>query len=219
MFQFDNMFFRIMGKITDCILCSLFWLICCIPIVTIGASTAALYYTVHKVLKGQRGYVFRSFFYAFRDNLKTTWIYTVIAVLVFIFVLIDKEMMYNLLKQGSDLGMLYYFFWFMQWFVPIVFIMGCACSARFELTWKAVMKNGMFLAIAYLPKTILMMVVLAVSAIIFLYSPFFILLLPVGCAWLFDKMLEPQFRKMMTPEERKEQEAMEEISKNAKKGM
>ena len=52
LFNFDNVFFRGMNKLVDCVYVSFLWLICCIPIFTIGASTSALYYTSRSEVEG-----------------------------------------------------------------------------------------------------------------------------------------------------------------------
>ena len=41
----ESKFFKVMNTLGSIIGVSIMWLICCIPIVTIGASTIALYYT------------------------------------------------------------------------------------------------------------------------------------------------------------------------------
>jgi len=40
-FNLDNAFFTALGKLVDSVWVSLLWLVCCIPVVTIGASTSA----------------------------------------------------------------------------------------------------------------------------------------------------------------------------------
>ena len=62
----DNVVTRALTKICDMICLNIVWLICCIPIVTIGASTAALYSVMLKMVKNEEGYIFRSFFKAFK---------------------------------------------------------------------------------------------------------------------------------------------------------
>ena len=55
---------------TDLVKLNLVWLLCCIPLVTIGASTTALYSVVIKMVKNEDSYVVRSFFSSFRENFK-----------------------------------------------------------------------------------------------------------------------------------------------------
>ena len=41
-FNMDNKFFTVMGRVADLIMLNVVFLICCLPIVTIGASLTAL---------------------------------------------------------------------------------------------------------------------------------------------------------------------------------
>jgi uncharacterized membrane protein YesL len=62
--------YRIMEKVSDTLILTLLWTICSIPILTIGASTTALYYVALKIAKGEEGNITRQFFSSFRNNLK-----------------------------------------------------------------------------------------------------------------------------------------------------
>ena len=42
LFNMDNKFFTVMGRVADLIMLNVVFLICCLPIVTIGASLTAL---------------------------------------------------------------------------------------------------------------------------------------------------------------------------------
>ncbi len=70
MLKYDNKFFTALGKLVDCVWLSLLWLICSIPVITMGAASTALYYAVHKSIRGNRGYTTRNYFSAFKDNFK-----------------------------------------------------------------------------------------------------------------------------------------------------
>lgn len=68
-------FERIMQKVaagvtvfTEWIAISLLWLVGCIPVVTIAASSAAAYYAAVKAVRRKRGSVLRAYCDAFREN-------------------------------------------------------------------------------------------------------------------------------------------------------
>ena len=69
-FNMDNKFFQFMGQLADAFILSVLWLLACIPVVTAGASTTALFYTIHKVLRRQQGYLWSVFWDSFRSNFK-----------------------------------------------------------------------------------------------------------------------------------------------------
>ena len=66
-FRLEGGLMGALTKISDICIISLLWLFCCLPVVTIGAST---YYTVIKVVRRQSGNLTQSFFHSFRENLK-----------------------------------------------------------------------------------------------------------------------------------------------------
>lgn len=66
----DNPIMRKLSTMGDLIVLNFLWLICCLPIVIAGASTAALYAVALKLAQGNDGYMFRRFFKAFLQNFK-----------------------------------------------------------------------------------------------------------------------------------------------------
>lgn len=69
LFNVENPVWVFMGKLVDMLILSGLWVICSLPVVTIGASTAALYYVTLKLANNEEGYTVRSFFHAFKENL------------------------------------------------------------------------------------------------------------------------------------------------------
>ena len=70
LFNYDNPVWRFIGKFWDVLIVNLLWIVCSIPIVTIGASTTAMYYVTLRLARDDDGYTFRSFFKSFRENFK-----------------------------------------------------------------------------------------------------------------------------------------------------
>lgn len=66
----DSPVFNIADQITDLLVAGFLWLVFSAPVITIGPASAALYYTVVKVVRRKRETVTKSFWYAFRLNLK-----------------------------------------------------------------------------------------------------------------------------------------------------
>ena len=69
-FSTDGPLFEGMAYIINIIYVSVLWILFSIPIITIGASSTALYYTVTKVIRHGRSYIFREFWQSFKSNLK-----------------------------------------------------------------------------------------------------------------------------------------------------
>lgn len=66
-FDADNVVFRFFTTLGYIWWLHILWLICSLPIITLGASTTALCYSSMKLRK-QEGYVTRNFFKSFREN-------------------------------------------------------------------------------------------------------------------------------------------------------
>ena len=66
--EYDSPIMCGIGKVMDILWLSTLWFLCCLPVVTIGASTTALYYTSVKAIRRNRGYVTKTFFHALRMN-------------------------------------------------------------------------------------------------------------------------------------------------------
>lgn len=63
-------FARGVNKLVTMLYAGSLWFLFSLPVITMGAATAALYEVFFKVLKNQESYIARSFFKAFRSNLK-----------------------------------------------------------------------------------------------------------------------------------------------------
>lgn len=70
LFNYNNPVIVFMVKVANMIIVSLYWILCCIPVVTVLPACAALYHTVNKVIFGNGNGVTRDFFRAFKDALK-----------------------------------------------------------------------------------------------------------------------------------------------------
>lgn len=66
----DGPLMSFITKITYSTYLNILWLICCLPIITIGASTTALFYVTLKVAKNEEGNITKAFFSSFRDNFR-----------------------------------------------------------------------------------------------------------------------------------------------------
>ena len=67
-FGIDSPLMKALMKIGDLLCLSILWLAFSLPIVTIGASSAALYAAVHHCLRRQEAGLWKNFWNAFREN-------------------------------------------------------------------------------------------------------------------------------------------------------
>lgn len=67
-FSIDGKFFKFGMMLWDVMVITFLWAITSIPVITIGASTTALYYVTTRMLSNREGYVTRDFFRSFKEN-------------------------------------------------------------------------------------------------------------------------------------------------------
>lgn len=206
-FNYDNKFFTALGRVVDCCILSALWFFFCIPIVTAGASSVALYYTVHKCVRNGKGYVASTFFAAFKENFKKSTLVWLIQLAVLIVVSGDVYVLFYEMKAGTKFGPMFYVF-IIFWLLVMAWIIYATCySARFEQTKKGILRNAALFIIAHLPWTFLMILIFVVSVIIYMLIPVLIFLLPAVVFILYNAILERIFRRYMSDEElAKEQE-------------
>ena len=61
MFGIDSKFYEVVSKIADLVVVNLLFVLCSLPIITIGASTTALYGVTKKMAENREGYIFRNY--------------------------------------------------------------------------------------------------------------------------------------------------------------
>lgn len=77
-FSQDNPFNNFMSTVGDMAMISIAWTICSIPVVTIGASTAAACEVARELQDGSNKGIFRDFWTAFKRRFPTTLTLTVV---------------------------------------------------------------------------------------------------------------------------------------------
>lgn len=84
LFNIDSPVMRFLGKVADLMILNLVTLVCCIPIVTIGASLTAMHYVLLKMVRDRECYIVRSFFKSFKANFKQATVIWLIILLVLV---------------------------------------------------------------------------------------------------------------------------------------
>lgn len=105
LFSTDGVIYRFLTTTGNIIIATVLWLIGCIPVVTIGTSTAALYYTIVKSVRKEVGYVHAEFWRGYKLNFKKGVAAT--AALLALGVLLGLEM-WLVLENGVEVNRIWY---------------------------------------------------------------------------------------------------------------
>lgn len=173
-FSLEGRFFETMDRFANLLWLNLLFVICCIPIVTIGASTTALYYVTLKMVKNEECYITKSFFNSFKNNFKQSTTIWMIAFVMGIIFVVDLRIM----SQNDALifkiitvivfAMLFVYIFIMTYVFPVL--------SKFDNSVKNTIRNSFLISISKFPFTILLIFCIAVP---FVLSYFITYLIPV----------------------------------------
>lgn len=197
LFSLDGGFARFMNFLWNLILVSILFVLCCLPVVTIGASATAGYYAMAKAVLHHNGTVIREFFRAFRLNFKQTAVFTLVYIFVLLFLLLDCSYFYNNEAQGS-LELLYLFygmiaivFAHMHYQFPVI--------SRFTQGKFQHFRMATLLVFRHFLSSILLLALFAATAVGIFLMPWGILVFPGLCVYLQTFLMEKILRKYAPP--------------------
>jgi len=198
-FNYDNPVWRFIGKFWDVIMLSVLWMVCSIPVVTIGASTTAMYYVTLKLVRDEDGYTFRSFFKSFKENFKQSTIIWLIFLVAGIVLGVDVFFFLRVFNGSQNVRtIMLAIFMAMSFLYFAMFTFVFPLQARFYNPVKRTIFNAFFMSIRHLFQTIGMLVIdVGVVFLAFTYLPQIILFGVALIAFLNSYILASIFKKYM----------------------
>ena len=198
--NYDRKFSQTMIKLCYACFLNLLWMICSLPIITIGASTTALYYACLKIVRDEDFDAGRMFFHSFKQNFKQATVIWLIMLAAGIFLGGDGYILYHL-RSNSTGAMA------VLWTLLLAIIIAAAVIyvivllyvfpllASVENTTFAMLKNAFLIGTHYLFSTILMFLVhfAMFYIIVAVFTPMFVLgegLCAMICSWLIKNILK-----------------------------
>ena len=198
----NNPIMRGLVAIFDLIVLSVLWVIFSLPVVTMGAASAALYHAVyHHVRKGE-DYLFNSFWSAFRENFKRQTLCWLVPLALLALLTVDAIILRSMYLHTDLLCIeILYAVLAIFAFVSVWTVYLAAYGARFNGTVKEVLKYSFILFRAH-PLLMLSVMVLVLGGIaLALTLPAFVILIPAGVYLGATFPIEAAFRKHMRPED------------------
>ena len=210
-FNFDNAFFRALSRVADLIILNIAFILCSIPIFTIGASMTAMYYVTLKMAENEEGYVLRTFWKSFRQNFKQATLIW-LGMLAAGCVLVLDVLMLN--GAGSSFAKIFLILIFATIIVySMVLLYVFPLLSRFENKILTTVRNAFIISLADFPRTLAMLIIIVAAVLLTLwngYTFWYGLLVWILCgfsaiaylnSWLFFRKI---FKKY-TPQEEEEE--------------
>ena len=169
-FNPDHPINRFFSKIFCILYLNILWLLCSLPIVTIGPATTALYYTMLKVVSGDDSSTTSYFFHAFRQNFRQGTILGIASVLTGL--LLFYDLLYYVIAPGRIYSVIQIFQIFIIIFYLMIVTWLFAVLAKFDNTIFKIIQSAFYLAFRYTGYSVIMIISeVSLFFIMFFYVP------------------------------------------------
>lgn len=193
-FDPQNAFFRAVARITDVVGVSLLWAFLSLPLVTLGAASAALYECARRCLRTGEGGAFGCFFSVFRAALRPALLPSLAWSAIGLGLAAGFRVLAFLAAAGERAAL----FQLAVFCVLLVIPAGTVCwlfplSVRRPLGFAALNLTALRLALAHLPATLLLLGLTGLSAYLCWRWWLPVLALPALCAAVCAPVMERVF--------------------------
>ena len=214
--RIDGPVFRFLEAVANLILLNLLFLVCSLPIVTIGPALTATYYVALKMIRKEESGIFRNFFHAFRLNFKQGLLLGLGMMVLAAVLVVDMQVLTYLPAIPEAVSkVLLVVIGLLLLILAILAIYLFAVLAQFENTSKELLKWSAIVAVRHLPVTLISLVIAAVPVLCMIFIPTLFLqtVLPImlllgfaGIAYLQSYFYVRVFAYYMPAEEQQEED-------------
>lgn len=180
LFNDRNPLYRILDKIGSLMILNLCFIIGSIPIITIGTSLSALYYSSFKLLKEDNPSLIKDFIHAYKLNFKQC----TIATIIFIFMAVVAYawmLVINLFNNQIIIITIQIFVYIFIFSLALIVLYFFPLCARFNNTFLQACKNASLMSIRHLHYTLLIFIIHAILLLVSYFEP---VLVGYGLLWI-----------------------------------
>ena len=200
-FGYDSTVVRGLTKIGDCICLSVLWIVFSLPVVTMGAASAALYKVVYDCLRKDEAGIWKKFWESFKENLKRSTILWLVAMLILAVLTVDVFVFRSIKLSGDAMGNFYWAALIILGVALTWTVYLAAYSAKFNGKVREVLRLSFLLMLYHPIKMLGVFLPLMAGAILVLLAPFMVFLAPAAVYWISSFSLEKVFLQHMRPED------------------
>lgn len=207
LFDMEGPVMRAITDLSTLVYLNILTVLFCLPVVTAGASLAAMHYVIMEMIEDRGGPLAKEFWKRFKENLRNATPIWLIMAAAGAFLYADYRIITANQSGIPRVTLIPILAAALVWMAIYEYVF--PLTARFENTLGATFKNAAILAVAYLPRTLAMMVLTAVVPYLFLnvtrLLPLFFLLGISLPSYLRALLYLPVFRKMAGEDEKPEE--------------
>lgn len=193
-FDMDGGVMGTLSKITDVIFVSILFIIFSLPVITMGASFTALYYTTVKSIRRGRSYIFQSFWKSFKSNFKDATILWLLVLAVFSLLGVNLWFTSHMMS-GTFAFVLACIYIMMAFTIFIAVVYLFPLLSRFSISKKNLLSTTFLIAIKHLPFSLLMALICLLSALAAYLIPLLMFVMPGVGALILSFPMERVLKK------------------------
>lgn len=203
-FSMDGTYARVMNFLWNILVISVLWLLCCLPVITIGAASTAAYYAAAKAVRHHTGIVYREFFSSFRFNFRQSIPLTLAMGLLTL--LLGMECLYLYSDARIPVPVLCLFF------AMLLSVLGCgsylwAALSRFDRGSFSLFRFSVVVTFRHILTTVLLLLLLLSCLAGVYFLPWGILLFPGLSFYLSTYPMERILLRYSPPKSEDDKEA------------
>lgn len=203
LFHYENPFIQFLVRVGDLMILNLLFILCSLPVVTLGASLTAMHRVTQNMLFEQEEPIIKSFFRAFRQNFKQSTLAWLVELVVIVSLVCDVLLVMAYFDGGLAKAM-YILVAVLAILVAGVFSYLMPLIARYENGMRQQVNNAVVLAIIKLPKTVLLtllnllpVILLLISVPVFVQTLIFWVIIGFAfVSFLTSSILKPVFQEL-----------------------
>lgn len=166
-FSVDSPLYRFLVKFLDVLKLNFMWLLFSLPIVTMGASTAAAMSVALKMVDDEEGYIGKSFMKAFKENWKQGTVLFVISAIAAYAVYLDFQLFHAV--EGNPF--IFLVIGMVSCFVVVLSLLySFPLIARYENTLIKTIQNSFEISKRYFGRTLLLIFLIVFEFFIFQFN-------------------------------------------------
>lgn len=189
----NSRFYSILNGFSNFLILNTFFVVSCIPVITIAPATAAMFGVVREWKLHQDSSVVRNYFRYFKENFKQSFLIGIIWTVMLL------SLYLNYFYMSQDHSLLKYLILVPLTILSLIFMCTSvflfSVMSHYKVTWTGAIKNSFFMSVVNFPTTFLILGVLALLTSILFYIPGTVLIIFSIGAYLNFSLCNRAFMK------------------------
>ncbi len=156
-FNMDSKWMKALGKLFDLMLVNILTLLCCIPVITIGAAFTAMHTMMYRLYKNNEGYIIKNYFTTFKKNFKQATLMWLIYLAILLVLGVDQYVLNQGVLELNSIVQVVVILIAVVWLISFVWVY--VMQSRYLNPIRITMKNSILVGLTHPVKTVLMIIV------------------------------------------------------------